>query len=509
MSKTPSNKLYKLIKDMSAMEKRYFKVVANKKGDASNKYLVLFDAIDAQNKFDDQILMEQVYEGGLVNRKKYSELKGYLYEVILKTLQSFDEKSSVRNRMSNFMHNVDVLFKRGHMELCKDELKKAKKIATHYEEFATLYEILRWEKWIAHTMIDADFLHEELSRIAEEEKRYVEQLDLLSQYRNIFLELYLKIKSKSNLDDIQHIVNNELITKEHSNSHRTSVLFYRSKALLAFIQKDIPSFGEHSKKLLEIMESKPHYLKEEISEYLSALHNYCMFCVLRNHFDTHNKTNEKIKMIKPLNKDDQMKIHLQYMHNHFVYCIRTGEFEKAKNSLPDHFKKVKTFKTKIFDDPQFFFHYAYINFGCQEYDEALFHLNNWLDMPSTIDNPNLQMLSRIFNLILHYELGNFVLVTSLIKSTYRFLKKENQLHGIEKSFLNFIKTVIKVQGKRATKECFQDFKENLMKITESNEARISVFDLMSWVNSKLLNMSFAEITKNKWEKVRLELAVAN
>jgi len=38
MSKKHSDKLYKLVKSLSTAEKRYFKVIANKKGDASNKY---------------------------------------------------------------------------------------------------------------------------------------------------------------------------------------------------------------------------------------------------------------------------------------------------------------------------------------------------------------------------------------------------------------------------------------------------------------------------------------
>ena len=129
MSKTPSNKLFVLIKSLSAMEKRYFKVIANKKGDESNKYLMLFEAIDNQDVFDDHVLLQKVYPDGLTNKKKYSELKGYLFEVVLKTLQSFDEKSSVNNKISNLMQNVAVLFKRGHMQLCKVELRKAKKLS--------------------------------------------------------------------------------------------------------------------------------------------------------------------------------------------------------------------------------------------------------------------------------------------------------------------------------------------------------------------------------------------
>lgn len=259
MSKKHSDKLFKLVKSLSTAEKRYFKVVANKKGDASNKYIVLFDAIDAQDSFDDLALMEVVYKGEEIKSRKYSELKGYLFDVILKTLQSYDERSSVFNRISILMHNVDVLFKRGHMQLCKEELRKAKKLAQLYEEFTTLYEILKWEKWIAHTMIDVDFLQVELARIAQEEHQYLEQLSLLSQYRNLFLELYLKIKTGGKLQDVKHIVENVLIKKEQFNSHRTYVLYYRVKALLAFMQKDDDAFHNYSKELLSVMESKPHF----------------------------------------------------------------------------------------------------------------------------------------------------------------------------------------------------------------------------------------------------------
>ncbi len=500
MSKKHSDKLYKLVKSLSTAEKRYFKVVANKKGDDSNKYIVLFDAIDAQDKFDDIELMHKVYQGEDIKSRKYSELKGYLFEVILKTLQSYDERSSVFNKISNLMQNVDVLYKRGHMQLCKDELKKAKKLALLYEEFTTLYEILKWEKWIAHTMIDVKFIQAELGRIAAEEKLYVEQLGLLSQYRNLFLEVYLKIKSGKKVADVQHIIDNDLIQKQNINSHRTKVLYYRTKALLAFMQKDENAFHDYSKELLVVMESEPHFLKVEVSEYISALHNYCVSCNSKKKYAELYVANEKIKTIVPLTMDDRIKIHRQYVQNYFTYCTRTGEFEKAKSELEDHFKTIKSFKTDVFDAQQFYFYYAYIQFGCGDYDTALFHLNNWLNLPTTIDNPNLQMLSRVFNLILHFELGNVILLESLIKSTYRFLKKGNRLQAIEKAFLSFINAVMKAQSKSEKHTCFQKFKKQLIAIQGSSEVRISSFDLMAWVDSKLLNADFAEIVKNNLVK---------
>lgn len=216
--------------------------------------------------------------------------------------------------------------------------------------------------------------------------------------------------------------------------------------------------------------------------------------------------NEKIKRIVPLNMDDRIKIHRQYTQIFFNYCIRTGEFTKAKDSLEEHFKTVKSFKTNTFEDHQFFFHYAYIHFGCGDYDEALYYLNNWLNLPNTIDNPNLQMLSRVFNLILHYELGNTILLESLIKSTYRFLKKGNHMQEIEKAFLSFINVAIKARDKKSQIECFQKFKGQLELISKNGEARISAFDLMSWVDSKILNMEFSEIIKNNVHKYRQNAA---
>ena len=93
MPKTPSSKLYNLVKSLSGSEKRYFKIFVNSQGSKDNKYLQLFDAIDVQEEFDDELLKALVYGEEPIQSRKYSELKAYLYELILRSLQSYDEKS--------------------------------------------------------------------------------------------------------------------------------------------------------------------------------------------------------------------------------------------------------------------------------------------------------------------------------------------------------------------------------------------------------------------------------
>ena len=83
-------------------------------------------------------------------------------------------------------------------------------------------------------------------------------------------------------------------------------------------------------------------------------------------------------------------------------------------------------------------------------------------MSGSVERKDLQSLARILNLIIHYELGNTVLLDSLLRSTYRYLNKENRLSEIEKKFINFFKEATQPKSKntkqkspRTTKKRFR------------------------------------------------------
>jgi len=100
MPKTPSNKLFNLVNSLTGSEKRYFKLFVNKNQTGKhNKYILLFDAIDAQEIYDDEALRKIVYSNQPIQSRKFSELKNYLYELILKSLQGYDEKTSVEYKL--------------------------------------------------------------------------------------------------------------------------------------------------------------------------------------------------------------------------------------------------------------------------------------------------------------------------------------------------------------------------------------------------------------------------
>ena len=509
MAKTPSSKLFNLVKSLSGSEKRYFKLFVSSKERGNNKYGQLFDAIDVQTKFDDEALRQVIYGNEPIETRKYSELKSYLYDLILKSLQSYDEKASVDYKLKNMLLGVRTLFKRSHFEDCKDILRKAKKIATEYEDFNTLIEILDWEKKIAYTQTDIAFLDKELDRISEEEKKYLLQLKNISEYRSIFFKILVSLrKDVYNRSDKQKLYLQEVIKDtlmesiEKATSFNAKLLFYRIESIYYFSLSQFHKFYESSKKLLTLMEDNVQALKEDVSEYISALNNHIVSCGILKNYTEVRETLDKLISVEPLTKDDSVKISRQYYMNKFRLCITSGEFEEGAVELKKHLKEIEKADKKLYNKNSFYLQYFCIYFGSKDYDNALGILNEWMsEMSGSVERKDLQSLSRILNLIIHYELGNTVLLDSLLRSTYRFLNKENRLSELEKKFINFIKEAVQVQSKKQNKQALEQLKSEFEGLSKLPDYGIfDLFDINAWLESKISGQRFAEVVKKKFQE---------
>ena len=508
MSKTPSHKLFNLVKSLTGSEKRYFKLAAkNNVGDKVNKYLVLFDAIDSQKTYNEDVLKELVYKNESIESRKYSELKAYLYDMILKSLQQFDEKSSVDYRLKGMLQSIRVLFKRSHYEECKEILQKAKKLAYKYESYVSILETLRWEKQIAYAQIDVAFLDRELNRIDEEEKDCLHHLRNLSDYKNIFFEMLILIKkdhlvrSEDQIKNLQSIINNPLLEDiENALSHQAQILFYRIWGIYQHSTQDFKKYNEVCLKTIELMESKPYLLKEDVSEYIAILSNFTMSCGLLRNYKEVNICLEKFKSIRANTLDDEVKIHRHYYTHKFFLCIYTGEFEEGLEELENHLKASKKFDKQFFESNSFYFQYFYIAFGAGDYERALEYLNQWLDLSNNIERKDLQSIARILNLITHYEMGNHLLLESLLRSTYRYQKKQGHIFKFEKKMVTFIGQVIKINDRMAQRNAFTTLKKDFEQLANDPVEQIMFryFDVIAWMESKITNRPFATVVKERY-----------
>jgi hypothetical protein len=105
--------------------------------------------------------------------------------------------------------------------------------------------------------------------------------------------------------------------------------------------------------------------------------------------------------------------------------------------------------------------------------------------------------ARLFNLIIHYELGNNELLEYIIKSTHRYLNKKGRAYEVETLMLSSLKKLAKTYDKAGAKKEFEKMKPQLKKIlkSESEQVALEYFDFESWVNSKITEQNFAEAVK--------------
>ena len=508
MPKTPSEKLFRLVKSLSGSEKRYFKIFINNKGSKDNKYLKLFAAIEEQDLFNEEELQQAIYPKEQVESRKYSEMKGYLYDLILKSLQAYDEKTSVDYKLKGMLLSVRTLYKRSLFEDCKDVLHKAKKIATKYEDFNTGLELLRWEKEIAYAEADITYLDKELDRIREEEKKLTRQIQNISKYRNMFFKVLISVRKdaasvKQNSKKLSFIEEDKLMEDiENTECYKIKMLYYRVLSSYCFAMRNAEKFYNSSKNLIEHIESKRYMIEENASEYISALSNHVVASGSLKKFVEVEEALNKMNLIKINTLDDELKVFRQYYLGKFRLYIDSGEFEKGFEELEEHIKKRKKFDANFFRKDTFYIKYFSICFGVGKYEEALNYLNEWLGMSRNIERKDLQSLARILNLIIHYEMKNTDLIESLLRSTYRFLTDKDFFAEFEKKFLSSFREAIEIQSRKELKIHWENLSKEYERLEQEGNLPgfIRWFPTKEWIDAQASGISFARIVKQQFKQ---------
>ncbi len=507
MSKTYSDKLHRLVRSLSPTEKRYFRIFLNGKPGVDTKYTQLFEALATTEQFDDEKWKAIIYKSQSIGSKKFSELKAYLYELILKCLQNYDELHSIQQRLNHLLQSVAVLFKRGHYMDCRELLSKARKLAKQYESFAHLIEIVRWEKQLAYTRMDVDFLHKNLGRLQEDEARAMEQLRNAAHYRRAFFQAYTTIKKdplqrgSDRVARLRQLVEQEAFSDpDAAVSHTARVLYYRTLSLYYHTALEPEKFYETGKILIALQESQPHFLRENLSDYIATLSNQALACGLLQKYSEVQACLVKLRDLQPITEDDRRKIHRQYFSTFFALCTYTGDFGAGRLEMERCLAEAEVFDLRDYETGSFHLQFVPICIGFGDFNRALDHLNHWLAQRRTLGREDLQSLARMLSLLLHFELGNFLLLDSQLRTSTRFLKRKNRLHELERRFMHGIFEAIKLPDARGQREIFAKIKNDLEAKAQEPETRalLQTFDLLSWLDAKARGQQFATVVREKY-----------
>jgi len=512
----PSTELFDLVKSLSKSEKRFFKLSSSLQSGEKN-YLKIFDVIDRQKNYDEEAIKDQFKNETFI--KHFPSEKNHLYKLILKSLRSYHSDNSVSSILKQEIKNIEILYKKALFKECNKFLARAKKIAIEREKFYYYFELLSWEKLLLEEAYEEGEFTTDLDALIKEEQEVIEKLRNLAAYHVLYSKInyvfrsggYVRSeKDKALVEEISH--HPLIIGRNTALSYRAATICYYIQGFCATASVDKETAYTKFMKVKEILDNNPLIREDLPKRYILTLSS-----LLRLQIDT-GRIDEALEMIKlmrsfakkPAFSSDDIVLRVfksTYLAEMRIY-EKQGEFEKAVNNIDDVVKGLEENSGKINKEQELLFlnTISTIYFGAGMYKESL----QWLNRVLNDNEPNLRQdlysYARLFNLVVHFELGNYDLLEYIIKSTYRYLSKRQRDHDLEVVILNYMKKLIRGAQSSDLKETFLEFRAELSEqISRHNDQIIlDYFDFMVWIDSKINGTSFSQATKEKYAMVPTE-----
>lgn len=502
----PTTELFDLIKSLTQTEKRYFKISASVhfKGD-DNKYLLLFDTIDEQESYDEKNIRLKFKGERFLNQLHVA--KNYLYNTILKTLRSYTSEKNKIVELQALIRNIEILYDKSLFAQCRKLIIRAKELATDYERFSELYQIIDLEKSLARSSAYADVKEEELNNLYEQQKTVLEKLSNINDYWQLSTKAFL-IKKKfgaprneTERKFFTKLLDDPLLKNEKlAITYISRSIFHNIRGLYFHTLKDQKNLLKECKSMISLMESNQLLLKKD--NYISALYNLIIVQIDTAYYSEALETIKKMRMVESTSDALNSKIFFTSYDTEVNVYLRTGEFKKGIGIVPDIEAGLKSFRNKINQEAliTLYFNLAYLYFGAGKFEKSLEWVNKILNDKDISLRKDVKGFARILNLLIHLELGNYELIDSEIKSTKRFLENNDLFTKTENLLLNTLRNYINEEESKRD-ELLEILLHKLSK-EDNNDQQQDYFDFKAWLKAKIDKQTMNEVFSSRIKKAR-------
>lgn len=501
--KTVSNDLFELIKSLSRQEKRYFKLYAARHviGEQNN-YVLLFDAIDRQEAYDEGRIREQFSDKAFT--RQLHVLKNYLYKLIMDSLRNFHDAGS-EDQFFTLLRNAQLLFDRGLYRQSEKVFSKAKRMAADNERFLQLLEIYRWEHQIAHSRNDLAWLEDYVQRGIREE------FALLDKYRNflefqalndrVFIPYWKKgaVRRESEKEELEKLFDQPLFRNgDRAESFIARYFYHNARFSFHLFLEELPESYAHIRRLVQMFaQLEPGKIKGKLTRfYSSALINQYIVQQKLGLYDEIPQTLEQLRQAPAGSPEQKRRLLARGFNLEVDYYIHAGQFSAGAKKVKEQQAEIREYRDEASTQQRLSMYYnlAYLYFGARDYNSALDWINRLLHDPELKTREDIHCFGRLLNLVIHFELGNDQLLEYIVKSTQRFLSARQRLFKVESVMLKLMRRYQGWVSQAQIREGFRKLSAELEKLKRNEFERraFEYFDFTAWMNSKVSGRSFEE-----------------
>lgn len=498
--KKSQDKLFELINSLTKAEKQRFRLFANYYSSGDKKYLRLFELIAAQKKYNENSIKKKLLGEKIITT--LPRLKNYLLDLILKSLRLHYSGKSVEAQLRDLFADFETCYRKGLKNLYDKQLKKAKKLAHGNEKYEAHLSALNKELL---------FSHPATINIFDEHKRVRQQIEEQNEYSYLFFKTRQLVKQGLVRDERlknewDKIIQMPLMDKDKVPAgFEESYNYYRIWMLYHEGMENFEKCSYYQELIIAKLELQPEKVKENLVRYMSELNNLILSSGVIKKSEKAKETMDKLleiqnRELNPLEKHQLNNYIIVGYSNLIDSIIYSKQFNELAPVTAQAELFVQANKSDSYYKSALYANLTVSHLVNGNYEQSLFWNNLFLKEPVASYLENVHAVCRVLNLILHYELRNFDLVPYINRSTYRFLYKRKRLYKTEDTVLSFIRNKIpKTNSSKELIEAFNELKSELEEITKDPyEAKaLEYFDFIIWLESKIENRSFAEISSER------------
>lgn len=510
MSNNSKDYLFQLIKSLSKSEKRSFKIYATRTNTGQAKFISLFDAIDKSESYNETAILKKVK--GL-KKRQLSNLKAHLYKQILISLRLTNINFNVDIQLREQIDYARILYNKGLYTQSLRILEKAKEIAATNNRDSQTYDILVFEKIIESQYITRS-LNSRANKLVKETEDILGTLNRYNTLSNLSIRLYgiyIKnghVRNQKDYESIAHFFKTELSKIDLNDLTFFEELYlYISYAWYSLIIQDFLLQYKYAQKWVNLFRNNPDMLTLEPIWYIKGMHVLLEALFVLNHYEKHEQELKHLEHFAenpPIRNNENLETlgfmysYTSKINSHFII----GSFSEGIKLVPELLNKIEEHSNSV--DPHrvliFYYKIASLYFGAGKTEKSIFYLNKIINYPDQHLREDLHCFARILNLIAHYEMGNQTLVDYQIRSTYRFLRKMNDLNKVQEEVLKFLRNLGNVKRSEVQDE-FEKLRKKLIDISKLPFQRrhFIYLDIISWLEAKMQNKPVQEVIQAKYQ----------
>lgn len=496
--------LFELIRSLSKSEKGYFKKVSSfhMKG-GKNSYLLLFDAIDRMNEYDERILKKKLPAKIAV---QLSFLKHYLYHQLLEALDQYYQSSNVE--INKMICKVEILHKKGLKEPGRKLLDKAMEFAAKKEKFSYLlhltslrYEFLADEENQERLVTDRRILNSDLDQLRK-------KIDNLFAYQRLRIDLNVLrsetgyARSHEQVKRYEQFLKQPLLASpEAALSGSAKFHYYTLHAIAQKYAHHYAAAYEALQQIDSLFVDYPVLFEESVSARIKTLQRKSVVACKLGRFDLSMTAIEQMRNLKAVHEKYRALIFQFGYHQEFLIYLLTGQFDSLLNRVPAFTEEYRQFGRNMLKtfELQTLQRIAQGFFMEGRFEEAMGWINKAINTMPVAFHDDLMSGIKIDEVLIHFELGNHRVVLAKVAAAEKFLRSKKKPFVFEKFLLSLLKKMVKVSHREDMLEQWKKARAIMQSQFAAPKVSLPVkyFYIAGWIESKIKDEPLSLLLKKQ------------